>query len=295
MSERVSQIAAQLNYPKGMLAGQTAIVTGSGQGIGAEAARLFANEGAKVVIADIDATKAQSVADSINARTPGRALAVAGDILDRESITTLVERAAAAFGGGVVNNAGVHVGRGVLHQLRDAMLLAVHRTAFPVPAGAGGRWRRRPTSAWPTGGGGGGASRCVVNVGSTSGPPARPNYARPGRAHPHHHRQGVGPGGSACAPTNTVAFGHIATRLTRARERGAFVTLPDGRKVGLLGIPEARLRRRAGGDGKAAYPDIALGRPGTPSEAASATLAGCSPLFSYVTGQTIMVTGGRNM
>lgn len=51
---RAQQIAAHLNYPKGMLHGQTAIITGSGQGIGAETARLFANEGAKVVVSDID-------------------------------------------------------------------------------------------------------------------------------------------------------------------------------------------------------------------------------------------------
>jgi 3-oxoacyl-[acyl-carrier protein] reductase len=56
-SNRVNQIAGHLNYPKGMLAGQLAIITGSGQGIGAEAARLFANEGAKVVVADVDASK----------------------------------------------------------------------------------------------------------------------------------------------------------------------------------------------------------------------------------------------
>jgi S-adenosylhomocysteine hydrolase len=56
-SNRVNQIAGHLNYPKGMLAGQVAIITGSGQGIGAEAARLFANEGAKVVVADVDASK----------------------------------------------------------------------------------------------------------------------------------------------------------------------------------------------------------------------------------------------
>lgn len=55
-SKRVEQIAGHLNYPKGMLAGQTAIITGSGQGIGAEAARLFAKEGAKVVVADVDAS-----------------------------------------------------------------------------------------------------------------------------------------------------------------------------------------------------------------------------------------------
>lgn len=55
--KRVAQIAGHLNFPKGMLQGQVAIITGSGQGIGAEAARLFANEGAKVVVQDIDAGK----------------------------------------------------------------------------------------------------------------------------------------------------------------------------------------------------------------------------------------------
>ena len=54
-AQRAAQIAGHLNYPRGMLAGQVAIITGSGQGIGAEAARLFANEGAKVVVQDIDA------------------------------------------------------------------------------------------------------------------------------------------------------------------------------------------------------------------------------------------------
>jgi 3-oxoacyl-[acyl-carrier protein] reductase len=54
-NQRAEQISAHLNYPKGMLNGQTAIITGSGQGIGAEAARLFANEGAKVIVSDIDA------------------------------------------------------------------------------------------------------------------------------------------------------------------------------------------------------------------------------------------------
>jgi 3-oxoacyl-[acyl-carrier protein] reductase len=108
MSERISQIARQLNHPKGLLAGQVAIITGSGQGIGAECARLFANEGAKVVVSDIDAAKAEDVAANIRA-SGGEALAVAGDLLKDDCVKELVAKAA-AFGNGkihiIVNNAG---------------------------------------------------------------------------------------------------------------------------------------------------------------------------------------------
>ncbi len=88
---------------------------------------------------------------------------------------------------------------------------------------------------------------------------------------------------------NTIAFGHIETRLTAKKELGGFVTV-DGQKVA-LGIHEKQ--KAAAGD--RAYIDIALRRPGTATEAASAILAIASPLSSYITGQTISVTGGRNM
>lgn len=52
--DRLSQVTSHLTYPNGLLHNQTTIITGGGQGIGAEIARLFANEGGKVVIADID-------------------------------------------------------------------------------------------------------------------------------------------------------------------------------------------------------------------------------------------------
>jgi 3-oxoacyl-[acyl-carrier protein] reductase len=57
---RVSQVSGHLNYPKGMLKDQVAIITGSAQGIGAEMARQFAREGAKVVVSDLDAGKLPS-------------------------------------------------------------------------------------------------------------------------------------------------------------------------------------------------------------------------------------------
>jgi len=118
MADRIAQIAGQLNYPKGLLAGQVAIITGAAQGIGAEVARLFANEGAKVVISDIDAAKSKEVADKINAGG-GKALAVAGDLLKDECIKELIKKAA-EFGGGkihiIVNNAGF-TWDGVIHKV----------------------------------------------------------------------------------------------------------------------------------------------------------------------------------
>lgn len=95
---------------------------------------------------------------------------------------------------------------------------------------------------------------------------------------------------------NTVAFGFVQTRLTAAKEAGAFVTTPDGTKVA-LGIPGKQLANRAGDAQKKEdqYPDIPLRRPASPEEAARAILGVASPLFSYVSGETIRVTGGRNM
>ena len=91
-------------------------------------------------------------------------------------------------------------------------------------------------------------------------------------------------------PPTSVAFGHILTRLTAAKEDGAFITTPDGGKIA-LGIPKAQKEAA----GSAAHAHIPLRRPGTATEAASVILAVASPLFGYVSGQTIMVTGGRNM
>ena len=120
MAERIGQIANHLNYPKGLLAGQVAIITGSAQGIGAECARLFANEGAKVIISDIDAEKAKVTADRINANG-GKALAVPGDLLSDDYIKELVKKSA-EFGNGkihiIVNNAGF-TWDGVIHKVRN--------------------------------------------------------------------------------------------------------------------------------------------------------------------------------
>ncbi|GAB0132308.1 hypothetical protein EsDP_00000749 [Epichloe bromicola] len=290
MSDRVSQITNHLNYPKDLLANQVAIITGSGQGIGAETARLFANEGAKVIVSDIDAKKSDAVAQSIT-KAGGQALSVAGDIMSPSFIKSLI-RQSAAFGSGkihiIVNNAG-YTWDGVIHKMTDKQwdtMIALHCTApFNLVREAAPYFRVRD-----------GEPRCIVNVSSTSGV-----HGNAGQINYSLAKAGVtgftktiakewGPQFGVRA--NAVAFGHIQTRLTAAKEEGAFVESPGGEKIS-LGIP------RKQGDARQAareeYPDIPLRRPGSATEAAGSILAVASPLFSYVTGQTIMVTGGRNM
>lgn len=139
-----------------------------------------------------------------------------------------------------------------------------------------------------------GESRNIINISSTSG-----INGNAGQANYAVAKAGItgltktiakewGPAFGVRA--NTIAFGYILTRLTQAKEEGAVQVLPDGTKVA-LGIPG----RAAPGAGPANYPEIPLNRPGTATEAASSILAVASPLFGYVSGQTIMVTGGRNM
>jgi 3-oxoacyl-[acyl-carrier protein] reductase len=139
-----------------------------------------------------------------------------------------------------------------------------------------------------------GESRCIINISSTSGIHGNVGQANYGLA-----KAGVvgltkviakewGPKFGVRA--NTVAFGYISTRLTGTKEEGAFVTTPDGEKVA-LGIPQIQKTAKT----RDGYKDIPLGRPGTAREAANTIMAVASPLFSYVSGQTIMVTGGRNM
>ena len=92
----------------GRLAGKTAFITGAGMGIGREAALLFAEEGAKVAVADIDDKGAKETAGEIE-RARGAAVAVVGDVAVEADVQRMVDEAARRLGGLHVlyNNAGV--------------------------------------------------------------------------------------------------------------------------------------------------------------------------------------------
>ena len=93
----------------GRLDGKVALITGAGNGQGAAEAKLMADEGAKVIATDIDFDNVKKIADAINAKHPGRALAFRHDVSSRDEWVKVVDEGIKTFGPitVLVNNAGV--------------------------------------------------------------------------------------------------------------------------------------------------------------------------------------------
>ena len=91
----------------GLLANRIAVVTGGGGGIGAATARLFADHGAQVVVADIDTERAHQTADQITA-SGGSAVAVVADVCDNRQVDDLARSVLERHGrvDVLVNNVG---------------------------------------------------------------------------------------------------------------------------------------------------------------------------------------------
>lgn len=269
---------------------QVAVVTGAGRGIGAAAAKLFAQHGAKVVVNDLNEEPCAEVVEAIKA-AGGEAIACHGDVTAEDFPDHLMKTAVDAYGkiNIFVNNAG-YTWDGMLHKMSDEQwqkILDVHATApfrmiraltpYMREAAKLERAEGKPTEP-----------RCIINVSSTSG-----LHGNIGQANYATGKMGIvgltktvakewGSFGIRC---NAVAFGFIETRLTQDKDKGASIEV-DGNEIA-LGIPE-QMRQMA-------PMLIPLGRPGTPEEAAGGIIMMASPFAAYITGHTLEVTGGSGI
>jgi 3-oxoacyl-[acyl-carrier protein] reductase len=268
----------------GLLDGKAAIVTGSARGIGRATAELFVNEGAKVLINDLDADVAEQAAGEID----GETAVFAGDLTKEGAADDLVKAAIDAFGAVdiCVNNAG-YTWDGVAHKMSDEQfqaMLDIHTIVpFRVARALAPSWRE---AAKAERGEGKEVFRKIVNTSSTSG-----MMGNAGQVNYSAAKMGVvgltktlaKEWGQFKINVNAVAFGFVETRLTAAKEAGEEMTSPTGEKIE-LGIPE-QMRAMASAI-------IPLGRPATPEEASGPVLFLCSPLADYMHGQVLNVTGG---
>ena len=243
------------------LQGKSAIVTGGGSGFGAAIVALFAAEGARVLVADINGAAAEEVA----ARTPG-AVAVACDVTRDEDTRRMIETATGAFGrlDVLVNNAGVSHWNQKLTEVSEADFDRVYavnvkslywaaKHAVPVMAAQGGG--------------------SIVNTASTAG--LRP---RPGLCWYN------GSKGACITITKSTAV-ELAPLKIRVN-----ALCPVAGETPLLGhfmggdTPENRARFVA---------TVPLGRLSTPDDVARAALWLASDDAAFITGVALEVDGGR--
>ena len=273
-----------------MLDGKVAVITGSGRGIGRAAALLFAREGARVVVSDIDPDSADETAADIAKEGIGEAVTCAGDVTAPEFADRIIGTAVETWGSLhiIVNNAG-YTWDSMVHKMTDdqwdAMLdlhlkapFRIIRAAAPFFRDAAEKEKAEGVSV----------ARKIVNVSSVAGiggNVGQANYAAAKAGIVGLTKTMSKEWARYNVQANVVAFGFIDTRLTQEKERGIAVEAGDKRIA--VGVPQAQR--------DAFMRMIPMGRPGTPEEAAGVLLFFASPLSDYVSGQVLIAGGGFSM
>ncbi|HWQ32706.1 MAG TPA: SDR family oxidoreductase [Blastocatellia bacterium] len=269
-----------------LLEGKSAIVTGSGRGIGRAIATLFAEHGAHVIVNDLDGEVAEGVVNSINA-AGGVARACVGSVTAPDFPEKIVRAAVEEFGklDIIVNNAGYTwdaVIQNCTDEMWDAMIDVHLKAPFRIIRAATPYMREVAKQELAEGRR---VHRKIINVSSTSGVAGNPgqvNYSAGKMGIVGVTKTLAKEWGRFSINVNAVAYGFIETRLTAAKESQSKVHI--GENEIQLGIPEERRQMAA--------QFIPLGRAGTPEEAAGPVLFLASPLSDYVTGHVLLVTGG---
>lgn len=241
---------------------KVALITGGGTGIGAACARVFAEEGAAVVLTGRRKDVLEAVAEEI-AQKRGRALAVAGSVTDEAHARSAVAQAVRAFGrlDILVNNAGVGAFGKLLHETDDATwneMLAINLT---------GAYRMIKAAVPEMIKAGGGSIVNVSSIASLVGIPLTAAYSASK--------------GGLDTLTRCVAMDYAPQKIRCNSVCPGLVETPMA--AGLLNDPE-RLK-----EVMAAYP---LGRPGTPEEVARLILYLASDESAWMTGAVIPLDGG---
>jgi 3-oxoacyl-[acyl-carrier protein] reductase len=268
------------------LEGKVALITGSGRGIGRSIALKLAAEGARVVVNDLDEAPAQEVVAAIRA-AGGHAVACVGSVTAPDFAERFIGTAVSEFKGLdiIVNNAG-YTWDNVVQKMTDEQwyaMMDVHLTApFRILRAAQPVMRalaKQEKEAGHT------VVRKVVNISSVAG-----LFGNAGQTNYSTAKAGIvgmtqtlaKEWGRMNVTVNCVAYGFIKTRLTVSADSDATENI-DGReiKVGVNPDLMAAMERM-----------IPLGRGGSPDEAAGAVYLLCIPESDYVSGQTLMCSGG---
>jgi NAD(P)-dependent dehydrogenase (short-subunit alcohol dehydrogenase family) len=250
------------------MAGKVTVITGAAHGIGLGCARLLAREGARVVIADKDATAGEEAAESINAGG-GRALFQATDVTDEAQCAAAMEAAVGAFGrlDGLINNAGWFP-RGTLEEttadLWDQVLAINLRSAFFCCKHAVPHLRAS----------GGGS---IINMGSTNGIQGLPNLVAYASAK-----------GGMLALTRTLAGAY-------SRDRIRVNYLIPGWVLTEAEIALQHSRGMSDDDLQRAGAALPLGRHQTVEDMANAALYLASDESSQVTGSILNIDAGATV
>ncbi len=247
------------------LENKIAIVTGAGGGFGEGIARLFAQEGARVLIADLDFERAQSVAASIGAA----AHAVRCDVSQGQDVQSAVDACVQKFGVPqiVVNNAGITHRNQPMLDVDEATFDRV----FNVNVKSIYHMARAVIPLMRQQGHG-----SIINIGSTAG--LRP---RPGLTWYNASKGAV----NLLSKSMAAELGPDGIRVNAiCPVMGATGMLEQF--LGTADTPEARARITAG---------IPLGRISTPADVAQATLYLASDAAAFITGVELPVDGGRTI
>jgi 3-oxoacyl-[acyl-carrier protein] reductase len=271
---------------KPMLKDRVAIITGSGRGVGREAALLFAQEGAKVVVNDIDREPAMETAEKIKA-IGGDCMVVEGDLTASGFAEKIIKETITRWGALhiLVNNAG-YTWDAMVHKMSDEQweaMLAINLTApFHLTRAAAPFFRdaaRQEKAAGIL------VNRKIINVSSKSGVVGmvgQTNYSAAKAGLIGFTKALAKEWGSFQVQVNAVAFGWIETRLTEKRENNPIIERGDKKiPIGIFSSVQESVSTLA-----------SLGRRGTPEEAAGALLFLASPLSDYITGHCLEVSGG---